>query len=357
MIGLTFDLYRHDKPYFKPKKEHLVNTTRLFHYEDIKAPEGRQYYALIASSGPNRSKHTYAMANVPKSIPVPVPRAITAVSHPGEIKLQWKDPQDLNIRFNVYRAPVGSSDYDKLNEKPLPLAEYRDVSLEAKVNYQYVVRSVNRRQIESPPSKEIICHALPIRKPVLSVDFKDSLEGVLYDGSKNKGRLYGNAKITDGSLDLRKGGYVTFPYNSRFDLDGKLTLKCRVKFDSIDKMPIIVSCGQWNGKGWFLQKLGSGFRWHVGGVDCDGGKAVVGEWISLVCVFDGENATLLQDGEEVASVPCTPNRVPWQGALFVGQYGAGPDQAYQVKGSISDVKIYRSTIFPKEIKEKSGKRG
>ncbi|MHC4584207.1 MAG: HzsA-related protein [Planctomycetota bacterium] len=71
-IGLTFDLYRHDKPNFKPEKEYLVNTTRLFHYEDKQAAEGKQYYALVASSGPHRSKPAYAMASVPKSTPVPV---------------------------------------------------------------------------------------------------------------------------------------------------------------------------------------------------------------------------------------------------------------------------------------------
>ncbi len=225
-----------------------------------------------------------------------------------------------------------------------------------KVIYRYVVRSVNRRQIESPPSEEIICHALSEpKKPVLTVDFDNGVEGVLFDGSKSKGRLNGKAKITDGSLDLRQGGHVTFPYSSLFDLDGKLTLQCRVKFDSLDQMPVIVSCGKWNVRGWFLQKLGRGFRWHVGSVDCDGGKAVADKWIHLVCVFDGEKATLHQDGEEVASVPCAPNRVPWQGDLFVGQYGAGPGGAYQVKGSISDVKIYRSTLCTKEISEKSAK--
>ncbi|MHC4536165.1 MAG: HzsA-related protein [Planctomycetota bacterium] len=166
-IGLTFDLYRHDKPNFMPKKEYLINTTRLFHYEDLQAKEGKQYYALIASSGSNRSRQTYAMACVPKSIPVPAPKAMTAVSLPGLVKLQWTETQDLTIRFNVYRAPVGSNNFEKLNDKPLPIAEYSDVSLEANVSYRYVVRCINRRGIVSPPSREVICRAMPEpKKPV-----------------------------------------------------------------------------------------------------------------------------------------------------------------------------------------------
>ena len=108
------------------------------------------------------------MASVPKSSPVPVPKAMTAVSFPGEVKLQWTELQDLNIRFNVYRAPVGSNDFEKLNASPLPIAEYSDVSFEGNVSYRYVVRSINRRQVESQPSEEIICHALPeAKKPVV----------------------------------------------------------------------------------------------------------------------------------------------------------------------------------------------
>jgi predicted phage tail protein len=134
----------------------------------MQAAEGKQYYALVASSGPHRSGHTYAMANVPKHAPVPVPKAMTAVSLPGEVKLQWTEPENINIRFNVYRAPVGSDDFEKLNARPLGNAEYSDVSLEGNVSYRYVVRSVNRRQIESPPSREIICHAMPKpKKPVV----------------------------------------------------------------------------------------------------------------------------------------------------------------------------------------------
>jgi fibronectin type 3 domain-containing protein len=140
----------------------------LFHYEDMQAAEGKQYYALIASSGEHRSRQTYAMASVPKSSPVPVPKAMTAVSLLGKVKLQWTELQDLTIRFNVYRAPVGSNDFEKLNASPLPIAEYSDVSIESNVSYRYVVHSINRRGIESPPSEEIVCHAMPKpKKPVV----------------------------------------------------------------------------------------------------------------------------------------------------------------------------------------------
>ena len=355
-IGLTFDLYRDSRPGFTPDKEYLVNTTRLFNYEDMRAPEGKHFYALVASSGAERSKATYATAIVPRSAPVPAPTEIRAKALAGEVRLEWTGPEDMSIRFNVYRCEVGSSDLEKLNARPLGNSEYSDAPLEADVRYRYVVRSVNRREIESRAGDEVICCALPEPKePVLAVDFADGVGGVLFDGGISKGGLSGKAKIADGSLDLREGGHVTFSYSSRFDLNGKLTLECVVKFADVEQMPVIVSCGRWNDRGWFLQKIGGGFRWHVGGVDCDGGRAVAGRWIHLACVFDGQNARLYQDGKEVGSVACAPNRAAWGGDVFVGQYGAGPGGGYQVKGRIGDVKIYRRALGAEEIAAKAEK--
>ena len=64
-IGLSFDLYRHTEPGFKPRPELLVNRTTMFKHEDFKAPRGRQYYALVASSGGTKCKPTYAAVNGP----------------------------------------------------------------------------------------------------------------------------------------------------------------------------------------------------------------------------------------------------------------------------------------------------
>ena len=64
-IGLSFDLYRHTESNFEPRREFLVGTTTLFKHRDSQAPQGRQYYALVASSGDRRSKPVYAMTTAP----------------------------------------------------------------------------------------------------------------------------------------------------------------------------------------------------------------------------------------------------------------------------------------------------
>ncbi|MBM4044572.1 MAG: LamG domain-containing protein, partial [Planctomycetes bacterium] len=84
-------------------------------------------------------------------------------------------------------------------------------------------------------------------------------------------------------------------------------------------------------------------------VDCDGGKPAVGKWIHLVCTFDGQQARVFQDGVQVALKDCKPDRAPWPGPLFVGQYGPAPSDPYQVKGRLAAVRIYQRAL--------SGRRG
>jgi hypothetical protein len=115
-------------------------------------------------------------------------------------------------------------------------------------------------------------------------------------------------------------------------------------------MPIVASCGVWQKAGWFLQRLGGGWRWHVGGIDCDGGKPVVGRWTHLVGTYDGRMARLFQDGQVVGEKAGEAIRAPWTGPLHVGQYSGGPAPTFQVNGWISGLRIYSRALPADEIK-------
>jgi hypothetical protein len=43
------------------------------------------------------------------------------------------------------------------------------------------------------------------------------------------------------------------------------------------------------------------------------------------------------------------NDTPWEGPLFIGQYGAGTGSQYQVHGRIAGVKIYRRALRADEV--------
>src|SRR5690606_18872103 len=147
------------------------------------------------------------------------------------------------------------------------------------VAYTYAVRTVSRRGLESEPTSPATATAKLIREAMFSGRFEQQAKGQLYGGETLAGSLLEAAKADAGILDLSRGGHAAFPNHSHFALTQPLSVECWVRFDAAGKMPVLVSCGVWNQSGWFLQRLGGVWRWHVGGVDCDGGQPAVGRWI------------------------------------------------------------------------------
>jgi len=349
-VGLSFELYRHEQPHFELDNALRIARTTTFRYADLNAPPGTQHYALVALSGDSRSMPVYATITVPAPKPPQAPRHIAATALPGGVKLTWAQSDDIFVRYNVYRASRGSDDFKKINTEPTDASQYIDSGLTEGVPYQYVVRSVNRRGIESEKTPPVVCAALPRPKePVFIAAFAEGFDADLTDGRVLAAAKHGNARIKDGILDLSDGGHVTFPHNRVFDIGQMISVECWVNLDSLDGMPLILSCGRWNDKGWFLQKFGGGWRWHLGGVNCDGGRADGKKWIHMVGTFDGTTARLYQNGRQVASVPCRPDTTPWPGELFAGQYSAGVGRQYQLRGKIAGVRIYRRALSADEI--------
>lgn len=122
-------------------------------------------------------------------------------------------------------------------------------------------------------------------------------------------------------------------------------------------MPVLVSCGVWQQAGWFLQRLGGQWRWHVGGIDCDGGKPAVGRWIHLVGTYDGTTARLFEDGVPVAEAKGVARSEAWNGPLHVGQYSGQPGAAYQVCGQMAGLKIYHRPLPAQEVLAAANNRG
>ncbi len=348
-IGLTFEVHRGTRSGFALCAQTLIATTTLCQFVDKEAPAGQQHYALVAVNGKGRSRPSSATVEVPKPTPPGAPTGLHASARPGEVCIGWDPVEKPGVRFNVYRAPEGSDRYERLNPDPFLGEVYVDVGLKAKVRHRYEVRAVSRRGLESQGNPTVVAAALPERKaPVFVADFGNKLDATLMDDVPVKGASHGKVRFSDGTLDLRNGGHVTFPHQAEFDLTSKLSIACSVRFEEAGQMPVVLCCGAWKDKGWFLQKLGGRWRWHVGGVDCDGGRPPTGQWLHIVATFDGRRARVYQDGKEVASAPCSPTLAPYPGPLFVGQYGPSPGKPYQVTGQIADVKVYRRAISAKE---------
>jgi len=356
LLGLSFEVHRSLDQDFQPASNTLLVDTPLFHFLDLEAPVGRVHYALLSRGSDRTSDPSYLSLNLPEPDAPRVPDRIHGRAVPGGIVLSWTDTKGEGDRYSVWRRATQEKDGFLLTPEPTFLLSLLDATTCEDTTYEYRVQTVSRRGILGPLSEPIQARCLPqIHDPVLSFEFGENPQAHHISGKTLSGKFHGQVQGKDIALRLQDG-HVTFPYHDSLGLGQGLTLNLWVWLDEPGQIPVVISCGQWQVAGWFLQRLGDTWRWHVGGVDCDGGAAHVGIWIHMACVYDGSRILLYQDGKQVANNPSSPHTAPWRGDLHLGQYSAGPAPVYQTKGSILDLRIYHRVLSDDEILMKSKKR-
>ncbi|MGD0094222.1 MAG: LamG-like jellyroll fold domain-containing protein, partial [Planctomycetota bacterium] len=344
-IGLLAELHRGPAADFAPSRETLLTTTGLFEYSDAGAEPGTQHYALVLFAGEQHSAPQRAAVTVPVPPPPSVPAALAATPAPGRVDLHWSDSGPANLRYHVYRAEAGSEDFKRLTAESLAVPQYCDTQAAAGQKYAYTVRAISRRGSESAPAAAVVAAAEPeVQEAVFVAAFSQNANAALHDGAAVPAKVQGKAQVANGCLDLRQGGHVTFEHRGEFELARRITVECWVYFTQPGEMPVVVSSGVWNQAGWFLQKIGGGWRWHVGGVDCDGGRPAADHWVHVVATCDGHKAQLYQDGKLIVEKSGAVNTAPWTGALHIGQYSGGPGPQFQVTGCIAGVKVYNRIL-------------
>lgn len=348
-IGLQYELHRGPQPEFALDAATRIGLTTAGRFVDLTPPVGRQHYALVATAGSQRSQPARLAVDVPAPPPPVAPTNLAARPIPGEVALTWEVPALPRARYDVYRAPAGTSDFAKLTDEPLARLTYSDLAAVAGTNYLYAVGAIDRRGQTSPLSAPVAASPLPeIKEPVFVTDFTTAAQARRLDGTTVKGELHGGAKIAGGSLVLEAGGFATFPHQPEFDLGKAFSVECWLWIEQESSMPVIISAGEFNRNGWFLQRFGGGWRWHVAPASCDGGRPAVGRWVHLAATYSDTQARLYQDGKLVAEATCDPDPAPWSGPLVIGQYSTQAD-SYQVLGKITGVTIYRRVLRPEEV--------
>ena len=351
-IGLQYELHRSDSAQFTPGDATQIGLTTAGRFLDMEPPEGTQHYALLVSSGEKKSRPVWTELDVPAPQPPAPPIDLVATPGPGEVRLTWRHPSLVGVRYNVYRRTNDKQVFERLNDEPLAELSFTDRTVTEKTTYIFTVRAVNRRGMASEPSGAFDATPLPlIREPVFSLE---GGQATLLNGSPVKASLHRGARAVDGTLELGSSGFATFPHRPEFNVGRAFAIECWVRIDKEAQMPVVLCCGAYNRDGWFLQRYGRGWRWHIAPVSCDGGQPVVGRWMHLAGTFDGTQAHLYQDGKRVASVDCHGATTSSQ-PLVVGQYsGNGP--AYQVNGDVTGVKIYHRALTAEEVAEKAVNR-
>ncbi|MDR1964999.1 MAG: hypothetical protein LBQ50_14605 [Planctomycetaceae bacterium] len=351
--GLTFHLYRNGEP---------IAETTAFQFSDTAAKIGMNQYTLILENNVGKkSEPIIRDVEVPKPNPLPKIEHFTAESIPGCVRLFWNhnsDSSDNLIYYDILRCEknartveTGSGEtgfggtmkekWEHLTAEPISAIAFEDTSGEPEKSYRYRIRPISRRGESGDDSDEIEIAAKPVPKIVLFESaLKNEAVAGLSDGSVVTGILQGDAKLTGESLDIVTNGQLVFPNRSEYNFDKRITVDFWAKIDEQTKMPVLISFGRWNESGWFVQWIGNRLRWHVAGVDCDGGSLTLGQWTHCVCQYDGNSLRIIQDGKPVAEKAARIRKTrSWTGSLMIGNYSGGTGEQYQLKGSVRDVRI------------------
>ncbi|MGL4594156.1 MAG: hypothetical protein ACRCUY_05450, partial [Thermoguttaceae bacterium] len=303
-IGLVTEIHRStERADFVPNSETLLKRTELFEYTDKEPPVGQTvYYALVLTSDPATTCGTLKsgavlqfggnlqdVSFVPdrgsiesrcplsdfkpissppiyRSVDVPVPAAPTAPRQmyasvfPGYTTLIW----DIPVPGGVYSFMVSRRTADgkliPILDKPI-VAGSTMVATPEDANEEFVVQAIGRGGISDANTSVKVTTKKPNQEPVYVL-------GQLSKDGNPLGTIHGNAALTGQTLDLQNGGWLVIPANNDYSIHGGLTLEFDVTFSESGEMPVLVSHGKWRQSGWFLQKFGKTWRFHVAGTDC-----------------------------------------------------------------------------------------
>jgi hypothetical protein len=358
--GFRYEVFRGLQPDFVPSDANRIVTSYQPPVCDlVDGSQANLYYAVVAvaptgaRSAPARDKLAFAHPAPPAP-----PTELVAKAGPGKVILTWKSPDKPLLRFNVYRAEGPAGEFGKVTERIRGGIAHLDIGLQAGVAYRYQLRTVDYGGQESTAGETASAEPLPLsQEPVLAANFDGDAKAAVAKGVRaaaGQGTVHAPAGFAQGirgqALDVRNGGYVTFPYDPAFDLSGEMTLAFWMKLDTLSSMPVVASCGEWEKNGWFLQVIGNRFRFYLGGPNVlDTGTPQPGCWTHVATVFDGRRMLLYQDGKlagsrEVGQVDYRP----WGRPLFVGHYH-WLQEPYQVRGLIDEFKLWQRALFPAEI--------
>ena len=225
----------------------------------------------------------------------------------------------------------------RLNKEPLLAPAFTDALFHQQKPTQYTVVLMGPGAERVAPKKDaatwVTAQAKPLRKePVFT----------LVPGAPGM-TLKSGAAFQEGVLVTGANGFATVNATPLFN-GGPFSLVAELSFDAVNEMPVVAGLGDFQGRGWFLQCIGRKWRFHLGGVSCDGGTLVPGQWTRVVATYDGTMARLYQDGVKVGECAVPKEVMPRGGEGHIGQYHAGGEASYQFHGKIRSLEIYQRVV-------------
>ncbi len=304
-------------------------------------------YDVAETLGGKRGPVATATVTLPTLEPRPAPSDLAARPGAGKVRLTWAPAEGRVRGYRVYRSEAGG-EATCITPETIPAALFLDTKVTARREYAYAISVVDRGGREGERS-------LPVRIAALARPTGPLFEARLTGGSEPGGTLQPPATLTEEGLQTRSGGWLTFAGRPDFKLEGEFSVSMRFKAASVDAIPVLASCGEFQKQGWFVQVLAQGLRFSLGGDNVmDAGRIDAGRWYHVACTYDGARMRVFINGKEAGSraAPVVDFR-PWPGPLYVGSYHLR-EEMYQFRGMLRDLRLYAFALTPGEVAADAG---
>jgi len=376
-IGLVAELHRSTQKKFAPVEATKIADVERFDFCDQTPPAGKVYYAVVFVSDPAATcgtcksgavldyQHTKAevqgmeagkrcpLSNFKpvrsdavhtKAVEVPSTRpplhitGIEVTPARGAVDLKWQPAGTPGLTtYDIYGKRDGAIEPQKLNIEPVRMRTFSDTVFHkgGKAEYTVVANAPRTAEAELLKSSWVSAEPLPVRmEPVFT----------LVSAGKSL-KLQGGASFEDSTLVV-PSGHAAMPEAPDMIAGAPFSFVMDILFDEPGQMPVVLSFGQHNGAGWFLQRFRGRWRFHMSKTSCDGGEVPVDKWLHIVGIYDGETATLFQDGKMVAEAAVPSPPAPSNQPFLLGQYTTKNEASYQFTGKIKNFALYERIINP-----------
>jgi hypothetical protein len=332
-------------------KAAVAVSTRLAEFIDVYPVPGvtvRYAVAALDAQGKPGPAAT-AQARIAAQPPPPKAEGLAAVAGPGNARLTWRPIAGKLSGYQLLRRPADGQSRP-VAAAPLQQESLLDVGLDSAVDYTYQVRAVDRAGRRGELSAPVTVRPLARKRgPVFHAAFDGN-----GDAGPVKPQAVGSVRFAPGivgkALDSSHGGYLVYPHQKDFELDGEFAVELWFRAETLDQWPVLASCGEFAKHGWFVQIIGGQIRFSLGGENLlDAAPVSAGQWHHLACTYDTRTMRVYLDGEQrgardVSDVDFTP----WTGPLYVAQYHYLTDD-FQFRGLLDELKLYRVAPTAAEI--------
>lgn len=333
----------------RPSAQTLLGDTALTEFIDTTPPLGQRVaYAVIPVDAAGRSGPAGECAvDAPAPPLLPAVSGVKAVSGPGRAVVSFDALPDRGVVGYRVQRQAGTEWTNAAGATPLRGTSLVVAPLEAGKRERFRVVAVDRAGRDGAPSEPVTvaASAAPI-EPVFATSFDGTPAA-----TGQTGALQGAARVVDGCLDTREGGWIAFANEDALQLGGPLSFELWVQPSSLEGIPVFLSYGHWDGLGYWLQYIGGKLRYYLPRQQIlDAGSIAIGEWSHIAAVFTGAEQILYVNGQEVGrrAVPALDAQ-PWPGELRIGQY-SDIDAQFQARALIDDVRIYQRPLSAEEVR-------